>query len=1162
MAKLELARASGEMVGERRVVTMLFCDVKGSTAAAEQLDPEEWTEIINGAFEHMIKPIYKYEGTVARLMGDGILAFFGAPIAHEDDPQRAVLAGLDIVASIDPYRKETKRQWGVDINVRVGINTGMVVVGAVGSDLRMEYTAMGDAINLAARMEQTAVPGSVQIAEETHKLVAPLFEFEDIGGIEVKGKAAPIPAYRVLGRKAAPGRLRGIEGLEINLIGRKQELASLERTIADVQQGVGRIVFVIGEAGFGKSRLIQEAKQLGAKSITGNGNLAPPAPNHTTPVWYETTSLSYETALPYGIFRRLIRRVNGITHNDPPAAVREKLAPLAEIFPTEQQAKVMPVFEALFDLGSLDGKPPLEGEAFKQALFELMPALWQHRFAGQPTVILFDDIHWSDRASVALLQHLLPLVEEMPLVLLCVFRPDRRAPAWQVKTIADETYHHRYSEISLRPFSDDESNQMIDELLRNPELPASLRARILERANGNPFFIEEVIRTLIDNGALIPEDSRNGHPRWRVSDRSADIHIPDNLQSLLTARIDNLSEDERQTLQMAAVIGRNFYRRVLVLINETSVELDSHLNSLLRQEMIRESARIPEVEYSFRNPLTQEAAYRTILLKRRREFHQKVAEAIEALFPERSVELGPQLAYHYGEGQCFNRALPYYQQIGDTAFRLFANAEAATQYGHALDMARQSSEPVSTDTMLYLFNRRGRALEHQVEYDAAVANYEAMISLAGERDEPSLTLAGMMALATIYSTMTPIYDNAKAQLLSEESLILARELGDRAAEAKINWNLMNSVVTSGGDLEKGLVYGEASLQIARELNLREQIGYTLTGMTMIYMNNDHLKEARELLDEVDAVWRELDDQPMLVDSYAMASFVNITAGDFAAAIEILTELEQTSKAINNTWNLIGSKFYLGMCYLELGEISRSKAHLEEGIPLVEQAGMIDYLFYVNMFLSQLYTTLGLFDQARSLADEVFNRRDEGLLLYRPVILGLVCETYVLSGALSQARAVADLLAELDTSNNGLWRNSYAIKAQAELALAENRPHDVIAAVEPFISRLKEFGVRSALPHILHLLGRAYIALDRPEEAFAVLEEALHESKVTGERRWRWQILAALADLAEEEPAAKWRAEALETIYFIADNIGPLELRQYFLHRTDVAALIEVTGERG
>ena len=256
--KLQIARTSGSMAGERRVVTMLFCDVKGSTAAAGQLDPEEWTEIINGAFEHMIRPVYKYEGTVARLMGDGLLAFFGAPIAHEDDPQRAVLAGLDIVSGIHSYRENVGQRYDIDLDVRVGINTGEVVVGAVGSDLRMEYTAMGDAINLAARMEQSASPGTVQIAGETHKLIGPLFEFEALGGIKVKGKAEPVLAYRVLARKSTPGRLRGIEGLEAPLIGRQSEWSGLLSATEALQKGIGQIIFLVGEAGLGKSRLIRE----------------------------------------------------------------------------------------------------------------------------------------------------------------------------------------------------------------------------------------------------------------------------------------------------------------------------------------------------------------------------------------------------------------------------------------------------------------------------------------------------------------------------------------------------------------------------------------------------------------------------------------------------------------------------------------------------------------------------------------------------------------------------------------------------------------------------------------------------------------------------------------------------------------------------------------
>ena len=246
------------MVGERRVVTMLFCDVKGSTAAASHLDPEEWTEIINGAFERMIRPVYKYEGMVARLMGDAILAFFGAPITHEDDPQRAVLAGLDIVDEIRSYREQVQQRWGIDLNVRVGINTGEVVVGTVGSDLRMEYTAMGDAINLAARMEQTAQPGTVRIAENTYRLVASYFEVEELGNIEIKGKEQAIPAYSVLQPKAQPSRLHGNIRLDGALVGRAREMNLLQEALEQVLVGNGQIICLIGEAGLGKSRLIGE----------------------------------------------------------------------------------------------------------------------------------------------------------------------------------------------------------------------------------------------------------------------------------------------------------------------------------------------------------------------------------------------------------------------------------------------------------------------------------------------------------------------------------------------------------------------------------------------------------------------------------------------------------------------------------------------------------------------------------------------------------------------------------------------------------------------------------------------------------------------------------------------------------------------------------------
>ncbi|UCH60395.1 MAG: AAA family ATPase [Anaerolineales bacterium] len=685
LSKLETARRHGEMVGERRVVSMLFCDVIGSTAAAELLDPEEWSEIINGAFKQMIRPVYTYEGTVARLMGDGILAFFGAPIAHEDDPQRAILAGLDIVAGIKPYREQVKQRYEIAFDVRVGINTGMVVVGAVGSDLRMEYTALGDAINLAARMEQTAPPGSVQVAHDTYKLVKTLFDFEELGGIEVKGKAEPVRSYRVLGRKATSTHRRGIEGLHAEMVGREAELQSLYSVLTDLKQGVGRIVSVLGEAGLGKSRLVQESYHL-FKDMSGSEN-----------DWYETTSLSYETNQAYGLFQRLIRRMSGIAHNDPPAVIRTKLAAQIDSLGQQDGSNGMQLLEALFGLESENGGAPLEGEAFKLELLEFMRSWWQERFAERPSVMVFEDMHWSDSASVELLQQLLPLTGVIPLVLICVLRTERQAPAWQIKTAADEDFRHRYTEVALHPLSEAESNELINRLLAIAELPDLLRASILERSGGNPFFIEEVVRTLIDNGVVVSE-MRSVHGTeqryWTAVSEGADFDIPDNLQSLLAARIDRLEEETRGTLQIASVIGRTFYHRVLQSVDEASQELDKHLGTLLRLDMIREAARLPELEYAFRNPMTQEAVYNTILLKRRRDFHRRVGEAMEAIYADRLEGLYGLLAHHFALGKQREKAILYYRQAAQQASALYAYEDAIRNLRLAFDLieTREKSE--------------------------------------------------------------------------------------------------------------------------------------------------------------------------------------------------------------------------------------------------------------------------------------------------------------------------------------------------------------------------------------------------------------------------------------------------------------------------------------
>ena len=679
------------MVGERRVVTMLFCDLKGSTAAAEQLDPEDWTEIMNGAFTHMIKPVYRYEGTIARLMGDALLAFFGAPIAHEDDPRRAILAGLDIVEAIKPYREQIQERYHIEFDVRIGINTGLVVVGAVGSDLRMEYSALGDAINLAARMEQTAQPGTIQVAYDTYKLIKNLFEFKSLGGVTVKGKSEPVLAYQVIGRKFESIHTRGIEGLHAPIVGRDGELLALREVLAGLRQGLGRILFVLGEAGLGKTRLISEAHEV----FQGLG--------YPQAAWVETISLSYETNQAYGLVQRLLRRMSGIEYNDPPGIVHEKLSDLLQSLEETRHTRALRVFEALFGLETETQAPPMDDETFKRELYEAMVLWWKSRFSVQPAVLVFDDMHWCDAASAELLRQLLPLTGEIPLVLLFAMRGERNAPAWQIKSTADEEYNHRYTELVLRPLSEAEGNELVNRLLNNPDLPNGLRGNILDKSGGNPFFIEEVVRTLIDNGILVAEErGTNGQTKrsWRATSASADFAIPDNLQSLLSARMDRLEESTRGTLQLASVIGRSFYRRVLQAVDEASYELDKHLGTLLRMDLIREAARVPEIQYTFRNPLTQEAVYKTILIKRRRAFHRRVGEAMESIYADRLDALYGLLAHHFTLANEREKAIEYYRKAAKQAVGLFAYDDAIQNLREALKLIEAGKQTEAHMTLL------------------------------------------------------------------------------------------------------------------------------------------------------------------------------------------------------------------------------------------------------------------------------------------------------------------------------------------------------------------------------------------------------------------------------------------------------------------------------
>ncbi len=664
------------MRGERRVITALFCDVVNSTGLAEKLDPEDWTEIMNGAFEQLIAPIQRYDGTVAKLAGDAVLAFFGAPVAHEDDPQRAVLAALDMIAASRVYRQDVRKEYGIDFDVRIGINTGPVVVGDVGASRAMEYTAMGDAVNVAARMEQTAAPGTIRISGDTQRIVAPYFDLEPLGGIEAKGKSEPVPAYRVVAAKSRAERFDRTGHVGAPMIGRDRELARLKAAIADLQNGRGGIVAIIGEAGLGKSRLVAELyKEWLATGRTEEG-------------WDTAHGVPYDASRPFGLFQNFARNMFGIELDDPPDVIHSKVdAGLRSTGAGDDVVSLCSVaLERVIAAKVLHEAKDFPAEAVRKDIFDTVSPAWVAAAREGPRVLVVDDLQWVDTASIDLLIHLFKLAEELPLLFVCVFRPERQSPAWQVKIKGDTDFPHRYQEIRLEPLGAEDTNALISALLNIADLPADLRKLILARTDGNPYFVEEVVRSLIDQGVV--EHGKDGL-KWKEGASVSDIAIPDSIQALLMARIDRLDEQTKSTLQAASVIGRAFYFRILETISESAIALDKQINTLERAELLREAARNPELEYMFRHDLARDAAYNTILNRKRREFHRRVAEAIEKLFPGQLEEHAHRLAQHFSLAGDHESAMKYYAMAGEAAEGLHATSESAAHYAQALDAARQ-----------------------------------------------------------------------------------------------------------------------------------------------------------------------------------------------------------------------------------------------------------------------------------------------------------------------------------------------------------------------------------------------------------------------------------------------------------------------------------------
>jgi class 3 adenylate cyclase/tetratricopeptide (TPR) repeat protein len=1036
------------LAGERKQVTVLFADIKDSTELIRDLDPEAAQQLLDPAIHRMMDAVHRYEGTVNQVLGDGIMALFGAPLAHEDHALRACYAALAMQAAMRSYTEDVRRTHGLELRIRVGLNSGEVVVRAIGNDLHMDYSAVGQTTHLAARMEQLATPGSIRLTASTLGLVEGLVRVTALGPVPVKGLVEPIEVFELVGASLLRRRLQAAAARGLTrFVGRQHELEALHQVLAQVAAGHGQVVTLVGEAGVGKSRLTYEFVHA-----------------HATQGWrvLESASVSYGKATPYFPVLELLKRYCHVEEQDDPRTARAKVT--GQVLTLDETLQdTLPALLSLLEV--LPDESPfrtLDPPQRRQHTLQALKRVLLRESQVQPLLLVFEDLHWIDAETQALLDSLVESLPTACLLLLVNYRPECQH-GWGSKTY--------YTQLRLDPLPPASADEFLQALQGDDPSLVPLKQLLIARTEGNPFFLEESVRTLVETGVLVGEPGA-----YRLAQALPTIQVPATVQAVLAARIDRLPPEEKRLLQTAAVIGTEVPLPLLQAIADMSEDaLHRGLAHLQAAEFLYETRLFPEPDYTFKHALTHEVAYNSLLLERRRGLHARIVEALEVLAPERAAEQVDRLAHHALRGEVWDKAVTYSQQAGARAWDRAAFHEAVTAFDQALQALAHLPEDGDT---------RGLAIELRL-------TLERPLSILGEYGR-CLTLLG-------------------------EAEALARALDDRAPLGRALAE-MGAVRRLTGDYEGAIAAGQQALALAAELGeiaLQEEASYRLG--QIYYAIGDFGRAAELLRRNVEDADGEAGtpSTDMRIWSQAWLARTLSALGAFAEGRHHGEEALRRATLEGRGPTPTLAHGCLGDLYLAQGDLEHAIRVFEQGLALCRASGNRIELRPIAAGLGYAYALQGRLAEGRALLEEAISESlRTGALRNHSRWVAWLSEVCRLAGRGEEAWQHAHQALDLARQHKERANEAVALH-QLGVVQAHADPLDAAQAEAHYQQALalaEELGMRPLVAHCYLGLGRLNGQTGRREAAHAALTTAIDLYRAMDLTFWLPQAEAMLAQV--------------------------------------------------